>query len=766
MSEEVDFTFMQNVGQEINEILFNDPEQDDWINQVIDYYNENNSYPSDTIHYIKDYIFKKKLPNSPTIVDDISLIIQDDENLENLLTCIFFPSNEEYMENYEEEEQIFVDDTNNNEQQINIADLSPEEYFENKITNTMNTLYLSHDIAYALLKKFNWSQSSILETWFTKQAKILESLRIKLGSEMVPNLKSPLGIREAGNGECPLCLDDGDLLELYCGHKICKNCLIRELSELVLQNKVPVCRQATSKQICGAEIMCSVVKQYLNSEIFKKYQRLILKDEIVQDPEVKECPNGECDWIITTANSLPCHIGKCPKCCSVTCLKCAQGAHAPLIICDKIDEFTKKISVEMRELEQDQEAWFKREDRLKEYRKSNIGEVNASFEKELNAIKERQKKESNEELKRINELDKEVNILNGQIAELSRKQNAYIDQQKPMSEINIIKDQIEELRKQYDQKVGMKQRIMHDRNVNESERRNELKTTQKEQSLFIEALRDTGLYQRKMYEYEMSLNSRAYQNVSITSNDDDVVSTMTKKCPKCKAPIERNDGCNHMTCQICKYQFCYVCEEPWSTHKDYFVCPKYKKDIVATSKKGRSRCGIDFSNMNDKKYYPPPMSVEKRSDFMRWNNLYTQHNMAKEKYDKLMKSFSKNVDEKLSKGEKVLLPHKLCPRNRIAKVLEEEMNAKDAHTLAIKILNTILFAQSIQIWGYPSLYYMMKDPRKAKVFEFKLLQMGEQRDKIIELISNPTSVKASDFNCNFDVLNQQIEDILMSAETF
>lgn len=29
MSEEVDFTFMQNVGQEINEILFNDPEQDD-----------------------------------------------------------------------------------------------------------------------------------------------------------------------------------------------------------------------------------------------------------------------------------------------------------------------------------------------------------------------------------------------------------------------------------------------------------------------------------------------------------------------------------------------------------------------------------------------------------------------------------------------------------------------------------------------------------------------------------------------------------------
>ena len=42
----------------------------------------------------------------------------------------------------------------------------------------------------------------------------------------------------------------------------------------------------------------------------------------------------------------------------------------------------------------------------------------------------------------------------------------------------------------------------------------------------------------------------------------------TKACPKCATSIEKNGGCNHMTCKnsSCKFEFCWVCLGPWKDH--------------------------------------------------------------------------------------------------------------------------------------------------------------------------------------------------------
>jgi ariadne-1 len=52
----------------------------------------------------------------------------------------------------------------------------------------------------------------------------------------------------------------------------------------------------------------------------------------------------------------------------------------------------------------------------------------------------------------------------------------------------------------------------------------------------------------------------------------------TMDCPGCRSAIEKNGGCNHVTCRQCHHEFCWVCRRPWKGHADFFQCNKYKKD--------------------------------------------------------------------------------------------------------------------------------------------------------------------------------------------
>lgn len=50
-------------------------------------------------------------------------------------------------------------------------------------------------------------------------------------------------------------------------------------------------------------------------------------------------------------------------------------------------------------------------------------------------------------------------------------------------------------------------------------------------------------------------------------------------CPECTTNVELGSGCNHMTCKMCRLEFCYICGEPATANSGHWrvgnPCPKY-----------------------------------------------------------------------------------------------------------------------------------------------------------------------------------------------
>ncbi|KAF2152616.1 RING finger protein [Myriangium duriaei CBS 260.36] len=56
------------------------------------------------------------------------------------------------------------------------------------------------------------------------------------------------------------------------------------------------------------------------------------------------------------------------------------------------------------------------------------------------------------------------------------------------------------------------------------------------------------------------------------------ISANTKECPRCRSTIEKNGGCNHMTCRKCKHEFCWVCMGVWSEHgNSWYNCNRFEE---------------------------------------------------------------------------------------------------------------------------------------------------------------------------------------------
>lgn len=74
------------------------------------------------------------------------------------------------------------------------------------------------------------------------------------------------------------------------------------------------------------------------------------------------------------------------------------------------------------------------------------------------------------------------------------------------------------------------------------------------------------------------------------------ISANTKECPNCDSSIEKNGGCNHMSCRKCRHEWCWMCMGPWSMHgNSWYNCNRYdeKSSTNARDQQAKSRASLE-----------------------------------------------------------------------------------------------------------------------------------------------------------------------------
>ena len=181
----------------------------------------------------------------------------------------------------------------------------------------------------------------------------------------------------------------------------------------------------------------------------------------------------------------------------------------------------------------------------------------------------------------------------------------------------------------------------------------------------------------------------------------------TKICPKCEKPIEKNQGCNHMTCSQCRYEFCWICMGPWSEHGEktggYYKCNRYETEIK--------------SNQNLK------ASEEKRekakSELARYSFYFERYN----NHDKAMKLA---VKEFAQADDKILDLH-----NKKKYPFSELQFLKNAAEAMIGVRRVL---KNSYVYGY-----YLNDPSEKVLFEDIQGRLEENCDHLHQLLEKDLS---------------------------
>ncbi|XP_033731278.1 ankyrin repeat and IBR domain-containing protein 1-like, partial [Pecten maximus] len=186
--------------------------------------------------------------------------------------------------------------------------------------------------------------------------------------------------------------------------------------------------------------------------------------------------------------------------------------------------------------------------------------------------------------------------------------------------------------------------------------------------------------------------------------------TNSKPCPNCKSPIQKNEGCNHMKCSKCKFDFCWVCLDQWKRHNSstggYFKCNRYEVSKIVEDNANMAQSDAEERNKR----------MQELNKFVHYYTRFKNHENSY-KFEEPLTSSTKTKMMKLA--EAVTDP---ATANAETKFVEEAVEQ-------------LLKARRVLKCSYAYGYYLDGPGYKKMVFEFMQTELEECGEILSQMVN-------------------------------